>query len=63
MQWALERVLSGGGREIVSATSSERPKRRSRGRMRTGVSWRLKVAERGAQAADGCVDAASKQND
>jgi hypothetical protein len=31
--------------------------------MRTGVSWRLKVAERGAQAADGCVDAASKQND
>lgn len=43
--------------------SSERPERRSRGRMRTGVSWRLKLAERGAQAADGCVDAASKQND
>jgi hypothetical protein len=45
------------------STSSERPERRSRGRMRTGVSWRLKLAERGAQVADGCVDAASKQND
>jgi len=60
--------MEAGGREARPAQAVDGRSVGDRARMVDGslvtrVSWRLTLAERGAQAADGRVNAGSKQND